>query len=145
VGAHSRASSGQLRKYVAAEQPDMVEIGHVVKVEVDGVRAGRRQLGHPPGHLARPAGDALRSIRSPGSPSAAARWPASRRVGPQHTGSVVDSRTAAGSRPDCSQMRRKLANRSASPSDMPLLNSSANRAASAGGAPRPGAPDDDGN
>ena len=35
------------------------------------------------------------------------------RVGPQHTGSVVDSRTSAGSRPDCSQIRRKFANRAA--------------------------------
>ena len=74
----------------------------------------------------------IASIRAPASPRAAARRAAAARVGPQHTGSVVDSRTPAGSRPDCSQIRRKFANRAASPSGMPLLNSSANRAASAG-------------
>ena len=58
----------------------------------------------------------IASIRAPASPRAAARRAASPRVGPQHTGSVVDSRTPAGSRPDCSQIRRKFAYRAASPS-----------------------------
>jgi len=43
----------------------VVQVRHVVEVEVDSVRAGRAQLGQPGGHLAGGAGDA--HLQHPGA------------------------------------------------------------------------------
>jgi hypothetical protein len=49
--------SVQLRQYLAAEQADVVQVGDIVEMQVNGVRTRGRQLGQPSGHIAGNAGD----------------------------------------------------------------------------------------